>query len=652
LWLTQAFAATNYVWQDSPSPTPPYSSWETAAHVIQDAVDAAGDGDTVLVTNGVYRTGGRAVSGVDYTNRVAVDKPLTLLGVNGPEVTIIEGYQVLANVGGIGDGAVRCVFLADGASLSGFTLTSGAADIGGGILCESTTAYLTDCILTNNSAFGGGGAYSGTLKDCVLKANSALTGAGAVGSTLIGCEITENSATLAAEHGFGWGGGVWQCTLYNCTLTENRTVAVGGGAFESTLKNCTMTGNSASRGGGAYDSTLENCLLSGNSAREAGGGASSSTLNDCILRGNAALAGGGVSESVLYNCEISNSLAGFFGEGKGGGAFRSTLYSCVVVSNVSRQSIEGSSQGGGAYDCALYNSILIGNSALGDFFGGTGGGAVYSALYDCTVTANWAGYGGGVANSTLTNCVVTSNGANRWGGGALGGTLESCTLIGNSVQNETYGIGGGTHGSILNNCTVAGNSATRQHGGLSETAATNCIVYYNAAPDAPNYDTFSTLNYTCTYPMPTNGVGNITNAPLFVDTNNWADLRLLPNSPCIDAGNNDFVAWDTDLDGNPRILNGIVDMGAYEFVPLTPPELLLQLAEMVANSDLRNKRPLLASLQAALASIERGSHYSAMGQLGAFQNKVAAQVYRTDPDLAVELIEGAQRVMDALNDNP
>jgi len=174
---------------------------------------------------------------------------------------------------------------------------------------------------------------------------------------------------------------------------------------------------------------------------------------------------------------------------------------------------------------------------------------------------------------------------------------------------------------------VIGNSTDDIGGGIFfGSGITNCIVYFNTAPDQPNFSTNSVLAYTCTYPMPTNGVGNITNAPLFVDTNNWADLRLQPNSPCIDAGNNDFVTTLTDLDGNPRIINGIVDMGAYEFVPLSPAEMVEHLIEQVNQSDLQHKQPLLATLEAALASIQRGNCHSAVGQLHAFQNKVAALV--------------------------
>jgi len=54
--------------------------------------------------------------------------------------------------------------------------------------------------------------------------------------------------------------------------------------------------------------------------------------------------------------------------------------------------------------------------------------------------------------------------------------------------------------------------------------------------------------------------------PQFVDLGN-KDFRLQPNSPCIDAGSNEMVPADltTDIAGNPRICNGRVDLGAYEY---------------------------------------------------------------------------------------
>ena len=130
----------HYVKLDNATPIAPYISWETAATNIQDALDAVNQvGALVLVSNGIYATGGRAVDGA-LSNRVAITKPVTVRSVNGPAMTIIQG------AGPAGDSAVRCAYVGTNAVLSGFTLTKGATrssgdyreQSGGGVWCESS----------------------------------------------------------------------------------------------------------------------------------------------------------------------------------------------------------------------------------------------------------------------------------------------------------------------------------------------------------------------------------------------------------------------------------------------------------------------------------------------------------------------------------
>jgi parallel beta-helix repeat protein len=168
-----ASAAVRYVNVNSPSRTPPFTNWTTAATNIQDAVNVAVAGDEIVVTNGTYATGARPAIG--ELNRVAVDKPLTERSVNGPEFTVILGDQA---------STIRCAYLTNGARLSGFTLTNGAGGTGG-VFCELVTAVLSNCVLTGNSASSeGGGAYIGTLNNSTLTGNSALYGGGAADATL------------------------------------------------------------------------------------------------------------------------------------------------------------------------------------------------------------------------------------------------------------------------------------------------------------------------------------------------------------------------------------------------------------------------------------------------------------------------------------
>jgi len=112
---------------------------------------------------------------------------------------------------------------------------------------------------------------------------------------------------------------------------------------------------------------------------------------------------------------------------------------------------------------------------------------------------------------------------------------------------------------------VTGNPASDEGGGADYYCTlNNCIVYFNTATNGTNYDTSCTLNYCCTLPLPGSGTGNITNAPLYVDYAG-GNLRLQSNSPCINSGDNAYVVGTTDLDGNPRIVGGTVDIGAYEY---------------------------------------------------------------------------------------
>jgi len=341
------------VWQDSPNPTAPHADWASAAHTIQEAVDVSVAGDEIMVTNGIYATGARAVYG--HFNRVIIDKPLTVRSVNGPGFTIIHGADEFPGI--------RCAYLTNNVTLTGFTLTGGAAYVGGGVFCDSQTAVISNCMLTGNSARYGGGVMTGTLNNCILAGNFV---------------------------DYGYGGGASGCKLNNCTLISNLAYddvgAHGGGAYACVLNNCTLSGNRA----GAY--------VSGFGFKGKGGGASYSTLNNCTLSGNSA---------ASFCCSD----------------------------------------------------------------GGDGGGASFSTL-------------------------------------------------------------------------------------------NNCIVHFNNGSSA-NYHA-STLNYSCTTPQPTNGVGNITNAPLFVDQAS-GNLRLQSNSPCINAGRNALAPAGPDLDGNQRIVGGVVDIGAYEF---------------------------------------------------------------------------------------
>lgn len=278
-----AAATTLYVDVNCTNAAPPYTNWATAATVIQDAINAASSGDIILVTNGIYQQGGRPISGA-MTNRVAVTKPLTLQSVNGPAATVIRGTPLVGNT------AVRCVYLTNGAVLTGFTVADGATrtsgdlfseQCGGGVWCESVSCLISNSVLVGNSAYNwGGGAWLGTFKNCSIVTNSAWTGAGMYGS-------------------YGM----------NCLLSGNSAKAYGGGANGARLASCSIVGNSADFGGGVDGGFLTNCLVVSNQAWSSGGGVECASgpylqLYNCTVVENSAFQGRGASSGKLLNCIV------------------------------------------------------------------------------------------------------------------------------------------------------------------------------------------------------------------------------------------------------------------------------------------------------------------------------------------------------------
>ena len=229
---------------DCTTPVAPYADWSTAANTIQEAVDLAAAGATVLVADGVYNVGARPYQAGYGDSRVVIEESITVESVNGAAYTTIEGAE--ATGGGCGTDAIRCVFMKRG-TLRGFTLTNGHtiasgtmpqyANSGGGVsyIYSADTRLVTECIVEGNRAYGGGG--------------------GIHGCTAVSCIIRNNHAGMQ-------GGGVYGAIARNCLITGNTTDGDGGGAYEGQSYACTIVGNSATNGGGGmYGAIFDNCIV-------------------------------------------------------------------------------------------------------------------------------------------------------------------------------------------------------------------------------------------------------------------------------------------------------------------------------------------------------------------------------------------------------
>ncbi|MCH7872202.1 MAG: right-handed parallel beta-helix repeat-containing protein [Planctomycetes bacterium] len=258
-------------------------------------------------------------------------------------------------------------------------------------------------------------------------------------------------------------------------------------------------------------------------------------------------------------------------------------------------------------DCAL----------IANWSGLVGGGVNVDSrgeitLIDCVLDRNLSGQGGGInvwenARATLIRCTISRNRVDITGGAAAMADRDSILILESCIisDNESIGFAGssagvriarGSFGSLFN-CLFYGNQATGSGAGISITndgagEVINCTVSRNQAAGVgagllvtEGVGDVVVLNTTFWENVPDQisqqggdlsvtysdiegswpGEGNISLDPQFVAPFN-GDFRLGVQSPAIDTGD---PAYDppggVDLDGNRRVWNHRVDIGAYEF---------------------------------------------------------------------------------------
>jgi len=376
--------------------------------VIQDAIDAALDGDVIVVLPGTY-----------YENIRFDGKNMTLRSL-APEdeeivaTTVIDGGQNDSVVTFLGTEGEDCL-------LSGFTIINGISDDnnGGGIRGLGTLALICNCTISNNRTgslfgYGGGGLFDcdGLINNCTIIDNYACEDGGG----LYKCDGTISNCTISSNSAADNGGALNGCSgaISNCTISRN-SANNGGGLYDcdGPIVNCTISDNLARRGAGLSDcdGTVTNCTISGNRTTWLSGGGllwCDATISNCEITGNSALKGGGGLFScfgTIINCTISNNSAL---EGGGLCSCDGPISGCTIGNNSANDQ-----DGGGLYDChgMITDCLIIGNFAMWD--GGGISGCDQTTISNCTIygnEANWSG--GGVAScdwSAVTNCIIWGN---------------------------------------------------------------------------------------------------------------------------------------------------------------------------------------------------------------------------------------------------
>jgi len=341
----------------------------------------------------------------------------------------------------------------------------------------------------------------------------------------------------------------------------------------------TITNGYAERGGGVYcdyGGEILNSIITGNRSEYEGGGVVcyyGGVVSNCTISRNVCDegSGGGISGhygGTVLNCIVEYNLVNHWMGGGGGVRFYhdGIIKNCIIRGNTS------ANDDGGGIDCN-YGSVVEDCLIIDNVADDEGGGVfcwLDAIVKNCVISNNVANNGGGVkcgSDGLVQNCIIVGNSAEKKGGGvSCSGKIRDCLIINNSAVENGGGIY--SYDGFILNCTISGNSSTIDEGGLFAAGygnIINSIVWNNTNGNSISSSSINLYNCIENWTNIVDGI--ITNNPKFRDVS-IGNYRLEELSPCRNAGTNmEWMLTARDLDGNPRITGGVVDMGAYEYIP-------------------------------------------------------------------------------------